>query len=108
MEDSKPYGVTMLVTPPTTPPRSLAELTVVAQTTQAGQQRYYKAEEVEALLHLEQEIAGCHARANEALRQYVDKLLSELLADPTLPEPIQKRLYAHRQVLIVAPAQAHA
>jgi hypothetical protein len=50
MEDSKPYGVTMLVTPPLPTPSCLAELTVVAYTTEAGQQRYYKAEEVEALV----------------------------------------------------------
>jgi hypothetical protein len=49
MEDSHAYGVTMLVVPPTTP-TCLAELTAVAHTTEAGQQRYYKAEEVEALL----------------------------------------------------------
>jgi hypothetical protein len=34
---------------PTTPPTNLSELTAVAHTTEAGQQRYYKAEEVEAL-----------------------------------------------------------
>jgi hypothetical protein len=106
MEDSKPYVVTMLVTPPTTPLRSLTELTPVAHTTEAGQQVYYKAEQVEQLLRADQEIIGGHSRANEALRQYVDKLLSELLADPTLPASIQKRLYAHRQVLIVASEQA--
>jgi hypothetical protein len=49
MEDSKPYGVTMLVTPPTPTLTHLGELTVVAHTTEAGQQRYYKAEQVEAL-----------------------------------------------------------
>jgi hypothetical protein len=50
MEDSKTYGVTMLVTPPTTPPSCLAELTPVAHTTEAGQQVYYKAEQVENLV----------------------------------------------------------
>jgi hypothetical protein len=99
MEDTKPYGVTMLVTPPTTPPRQLSELKLVAQTTGAGQQCYYKAEQVQALVE-------SHTREIEALRRYIDVQLTELLAHPELPESIQKVLYVHRQMLIVAKEQA--
>jgi hypothetical protein len=201
MEDTKPYSVTMLVTPPSIP-ASLAGLTVLHHTTLSGdtshQQRYYKAEEVEQLLagfstpvadaelaelidlnknaspapwyavgqpwgkgnwvntaedphagrmiadfdtnitrdsshdeddadvnnaHLtaamrnalpgllarhrtSQEIIGYHARETEALRNYIDVQLMELLAHPELPESIQKVLYVHRQMLIVAKEQA--
>jgi hypothetical protein len=106
MDESKPYGVTMLVTPPTTLPTRLGELTVVAHTTETGQQRYYKAEQVEQVLRTEEEISGCHTREIAALRQYVDVLLQELLAHPELPESIHQVLYAQRQTLIVAKEQA--
>lgn len=49
MEDPPRYGVTMLVTPPTPLPVGLT-LKEVAYTTEAGQQRYYKAEDVAALV----------------------------------------------------------
>jgi hypothetical protein len=114
MEDFKPYGVTMLVTPPTTPPVTRASLTPHALTCclpgEEGktQQRYYPARQVEQVLATDEVIIGCHEREIAALRQYIDVLLSDLLAHPELPESIHKSLYIQRQTLIVAKEQADA
>lgn len=98
MAENKPTG--------TQPPAYLAELVVFAYTTEAGQQRYYQAEQVEKVLRTTDEIIACRERESAALRQYIDTMLSELLADATLPESIQKVLHVHRQMLVVAKGQA--
>lgn len=102
MEDSPNYRVTILVTPPA----RLSELTPFAQTTEAGQQQFYEAGQVEKVLAANEAIIGCHAREIAALRRYIDVFHQELLAHPELPESIQKVVYAHRQTLTIAHNQA--
>jgi hypothetical protein len=72
------------------------------------QQHYYKAEQVEQVLASDDDIISCQIKEIDALRQYIDTMLSELLDDPELPESLQKVLYAHRQTLIVAREEAYA
>lgn len=99
MAENQPTG--------TPPPAYLADqLVVFAYTTEAGQQRYYQAEQVEQVLRTTDEIIACRERESASLRQYIDTMLSELLADESLPESIQKVLHVHRQMLVVAKGQA--
>jgi hypothetical protein len=114
MENFPQYGVVLVAAAPAPPPITRASLTPYALTCcQVGsedktQQHYYKAEQVAQVLAADDDIINSQTREIDAQRQYIDTLLSDLLANPDLPESIQKSLYAQRQTLIVAKEAADA
>jgi len=48
-----------------------------------------------------QEVKSSNEREIAALRNYIDCLLTELIAHPELPDAISKKLKAHRQTLTI-------